>query len=273
MPILPSWLRKAPQRGLGYLKDKPDKRDLRYSVTLTRPPIPPPESVDLRNGLSTILDQEASNSCVAHAFAAAIDVVETTAGLDYNPISRLFLYYAARSQHGDHKNDGGTYLRSAARALQLVGAPIETFCPFDLRRVNKQPLPEAYMQAYPRREGLYERVDGVGDMRLMNLRRALAGGHPVVFGTLVTEGFQSAAGSWRIQRPGKDERIVGGHAMCLVGYDRDGFIVVNSWGRTWRDGGTARLTQDYVAWAGSTDFWIVKNWRAVRDLLVIPRVH
>lgn len=270
MPVLPSWLRKAPARRLGYLRDRPDPRDQPFAIA--RPGLPPPESVDLRGNLSAILDQAETSSCVAHAYAAAIDVVETMAGLEYHPLSRLYLYYAARAQTGDQKVDGGTYLRSAARALQLVGAPEERFWPFEAKRVNRQPMPEAYMQAHPRREGLYERVQGVGDMRLLHIKRALSEGHPVVFGTQVAESFLSNSGSFRIQRPGKTERQVGGHAMCCVGYDRDGFIIVNSWGRAWRDDGTARLSHDYMAWAGTSDLWLIKRWRAVRDLLVIPGV-
>ena len=272
-----SWLsrviKKARPHGLGYRRDPADPRDLRYSVSLARSPAQPPVSVDLRLGLSAILDQGKTNSCVAHAFAYAVDVVETLARLEYNPISRLFLYHAARSQHGDHKTDGGTYLRSAARALQLAGAPLERYWPFDPSKVNKQPRPEAYMEAHPRREGIYERIDGVGEMRLLNIQRALAAGHPVVFGTLVTERFMANEGSNRIQRPKDNTLLVGGHAMCCIGYDLDGFIVVNSWGPQWREGGTAWLTHDYVAWAGTTDVWLIRGWRAVKDVMIIPGVH
>ena len=39
----------------------------------------------------------------------------------------------------------------------------------------------------------------------------------------------------------------GGHAVCLVGYTADGFIVRNSWGTGWGDGGFAYASDDYAA--------------------------
>ncbi|UUX50830.1 C1 family peptidase [Nisaea acidiphila] len=37
-----------------------------------------------------------------------------------------------------------------------------------------------------------------------------------------------------------------GHAVCLVGYDRDRFIIRNSWGPDWGDSGFAWATDTYV---------------------------
>ena len=39
----------------------------------------------------------------------------------------------------------------------------------------------------------------------------------------------------------------GGHAVCLVGYTADRFIVRNSWGTGWRDGGFAYASEEYAA--------------------------
>jgi hypothetical protein len=62
-------------------------------------------------------------------------------------------------------------------------------------------------------------------------------GHPVVVGLRLTA-------QW--ERPGEvigppEGEVVGGHAVCLVGYQRDGngvqVRVRNSWGPQWGDGG------------------------------------
>ena len=39
----------------------------------------------------------------------------------------------------------------------------------------------------------------------------------------------------------------GGHAVCLVGYDEQSFIIRNSWGTEWGDGGFARASESYAA--------------------------
>lgn len=41
--------------------------------------------------------------------------------------------------------------------------------------------------------------------------------------------------------------VRGGHAVCLVGYTRDHFIVRNSWGVAWGDGGFAYASNEYAA--------------------------
>ncbi|MGF6528596.1 C1 family peptidase [Variovorax sp. PvP013] len=53
-------------------------------------------------------------------------------------------------------------------------------------------------------------------------------------------------------RPSTD----GGHAFALVGFNADGFLLQNSWGREWGAGGFAVLT--YLDWlANGMDAWVV----------------
>ena len=43
-----------------------------------------------------------------------------------------------------------------------------------------------------------------------------------------------------------DEQGGGGHAICLVGYTADAFIVRNSWGAGWGDNGFAYASEEYA---------------------------
>ncbi len=45
----------------------------------------------------------------------------------------------------------------------------------------------------------------------------------------------------------KPNTVRGGHAVCLVGYTEDYFIVRNSWGKSWGDKGFAYASNDYAA--------------------------
>jgi C1A family cysteine protease len=49
-------------------------------------------------------------------------------------------------------------------------------------------------------------------------------------------------------------RDLGGHAVLVVGYRDDNFIVQNSWGSDWGEDGFAYLPNDYV------DHFAVAAW-------------
>lgn len=254
-------LRRQPKRGKGWLRDRPDIRDVKFTGTAG---IAMPPSVDLRPYRTAVLDQGQASSCTAHAWACLFDVTETKAGLPRQPISRLFIYYGSRALEGTSVSDSGAWLRDGARSNQLIGVPPETFWPYDLSKLNKQPGAGAYMAAHPRREGVYERIADFGALRVSKIKSALSMGMPVVFGTQLAAPFEDWTGPRVIQRPADSEELIGGHAMCIVGYDSDGFIVANSWGREWRDDGYCWFTPEYITWMNSNDFWICRDWRAVR---------
>ena len=50
---------------------------------------------------------------------------------------------------------------------------------------------------------------------------------------------------------------MGGHAFAIVGYDRHGFWIQNSWGPDWGSGGLARVS--YADWLeNGTDIWVAR---------------
>ena len=54
-----------------------------------------------------------------------------------------------------------------------------------------------------------------------------------------------------------DREAIGGHAFALVGYNRTGFLVQNSWGVQWGKGGFATLP--YEDWLDSAyDAWVAR---------------
>jgi hypothetical protein len=254
---------KKSKLGTGWLRDPEDKRDRSFFM-MSAGGAEPPESVSLARYVPTILYQGETSSCVAHAFAYAIAVAERRAGLPYDPISRLFLYSNARALTGDERRDDGTYLRNAARALQVLGAAPESAMPFRESKVNERPGIEPLMLAHPRRGGTYRRIMGSGEGRISQLKRALETGRAVTFGAELPSRFISHDGGGVIAPPRSGEPIVGGHAMCAVGYSLDGLRIVNSWGPGWGDQGYATLSWEYAGGDYCSDFWVVEGWERVR---------
>jgi C1A family cysteine protease len=169
--------------------------------------------------------------------------------------SRLFLYWNSRKITGDERVDDGTYLRTCIAGLVKFGAPPEEAWPFAPIRINRMPSATAYHASYDRRgpAGYYRAAEG--EPRIEQVRGAIASGYPVVFGTRIDASFNRVANADTIGPPTGE--IIGGHAMCIVGYDGRGVRVANSWGSEWGDTGLYWMSYDWLASDHVHDVWAV----------------
>jgi hypothetical protein len=255
----------ARRKGLGYLPDKPDRRDRVFGALMGARVLVP---TSLQLPVPFALDQGGTSSCVAHALAHAIGCREAVKG-DPAPAvpSRAWMYYKSRVEHGMQTEDRGTYLRTACDALRRQGAPDEAYWPWKpVTRLHTAPGLEATSHAAGRRGGVYQRVQSYGDQRLRDLQLALAQGMPVCFGADLAASYLRQSGPEVIAAPTPGEAMAGGHAQALTGYRTTAggieFRVQNSWGADWRDGGCAWLTESFMARA--RDIWVVDTFKAVR---------
>src|SRR6185369_17362729 len=100
-------------------------------------------------------------------------------------------------------------------------------------------------------------------LTLQQMKQCLAEGYPFVFGFSVYQSFESAtvARTGKVELPKADETMVGGHAVCAVGYDEAArrFLVRNSWGAGWGMKGYFTMPYDYLANNNlADDFWTVR---------------
>ena len=224
-----------------------------------------PEKVDLRKYMSSVEDQAETNSCCANALAGAYEYINQRhaqqTGDVPGDISRLFIYYVGRKKdmesdfgHSRKKSDTaapkdeGMSVSGAISAMQSKGACLAESWPYDLDKVNEKPPEECFKEAQRYKVSDAQRVPVDLDM----MRQCLAEGHPIVFGLQLTERFFRPSSSGFIPTPNRDDPQSarhGLHAMLAVGYNdrKQVFIVGNSWGATWGDGGYCYLPYDYVA--------------------------
>ena len=100
---------------------------------------------------------------------------------------------------------------------------------------------------------------------LQDMKQCLAAGFPFVFGFTVYESFESSqvAQTGQVPMPGPDEKQLGGHAVCCVGYDDVNrlFLVRNSWGADWGMNGYFQISYDFME-ALASDWWVIKRTKA-----------
>ena len=242
----------------GWLPDLPDHRDRTYRLrALARRALP--RSIDLRAGCSAIEDQGALGSCTANALVGALEFLEIKDGLHATDLSRLFVYYNERVIEGTASQDSGAMLRDGIKSLARQGVCPERSWPYRIARFAQRPGTACYRQGLAHRITVYERLDTLADMR-----NCLASGFPFVFGFTVYESFESTtvARTGQANMPRRGEAVLGGHAVCAVGYDDSNlrFLCRNSWGTRWGQGGYFTMPYAYLEDRNlSDDFWTVQR--------------
>jgi C1A family cysteine protease len=244
-------------KGYGWHPDLPDQRDLLFAPAPESTKGLPP-SVDLTPQMPTVYDQGQLGSCTANATAAALEFDATKQGEAADTPSRLFIYYGERVIEGTVGQDSGAQIRDGVKVAATQGVPPETDWPYDISKFADQPPQKAYDDATQHKAVKYLSVTPT------HLRSALADGFPVIIGFTVYTAFESqeVAKSGELNMPAAGEKVLGGHAVLVVGYDdsTQRFRVRNSWGSGWGQEGYFTMPYAYLLDRRlSQDFWTVSR--------------
>lgn len=242
----------------GWIPDLPDHRDRSYSLLALKPGALP-DFIDLRADCSPVENQQDLGSCTANALAGNLEFLKKKSLKNVVDFSRLFIYYNERVIEHTVAVDSGASLRDGIKTLGKLGACPESDWPYDIKQFTTKPNEIAYKDALGYQITSYYRLSN-----LLQMKQTLASGYPFVFGFSVYESFESeeVAKSGIVTMPAKDEHLIGGHAVCGVGYDdsKKCLIVRNSWGADWGDEGYFYMPYDYVENANlASDFWTIRD--------------
>jgi C1A family cysteine protease len=237
-----------------------------------------PTETDLREWCSPVEDQQDLGSCTANAGVAIVEYFERRAFGKHIDASRLFLYKVTRNLMKE-TGDTGAYLRSTMGALTLFGLPPEEYWPYNTKDFDVEPPAFCYGFAQNYQAIKYYRLDPPRTSPAVLLNRIksnLSAGLPSMFGfTVYTSISQADDNGGKIPYPTAGDKIEGGHAIATVGYDDSmkikntnksgvettgAFLIRNSWGTGWGDGGYGWLPYDYVTNGLAEDWWsLLKN--------------
>jgi C1A family cysteine protease len=232
-PASPSNLRKRFNKWYGWVPDLPDQRDFIFQVPNA---VQLPTSVDLRPKMPAVYDQGQLGSCTANAIAGAYEYEQLRNNLPAFMPSRLFVYYNERSIEGTVGEDAGAMIRDGIKSVANVGICPEKMWGYSdgATKFKRKPSTRCYTEAQKHQLLKYQRVLGVS-----GIQQSLAQGFPVVAGFTVYDSFEGddVARTGNVPVPAKDEQVLGGHAILIVGYENGRWIVRNSWAADWGDKG------------------------------------
>lgn len=236
-------------------KDSFDERDHLFARQPLKTALP--KEIDLRGGCSPVVDQGELGSCTANAIGSGLrEYIELKSKQNFVALSRLYLYYHERLLEGTVNEDSGAEIRDGMKVLSQLGICSEELDPYVISKFTAAPSQEAELEAGEYKISSYQRISSINDVK-----RCLAEGYPVVLGMSVYESFESesVAKNGIVPTPKWYEKILGGHAMLIVGYKKMGlkeyFIIRNSWGDNWGDDGYCYIPTSFITKQIIFDLW------------------
>lgn len=244
-------------RRYGWKPDIPVHRECRLKFNLGELYKLPPK-VSLVDVMPPVRHQLILGSCTAKAIGALIQHRELNDENHHRLLSpsSLFIYYNTRKLEKTTDYDSGASLRATIQAVQEFGVCDNNDWPYDPERFKDKPPARCYEHAKPFQGLQAHKVE----QRLGDLQACLANGDPVAFGFTVYESFESpiTAATGIVNLPGPGEKVLGGHAVILVGYDdaTARFTVRNHYGPGWGIGGYFTMPYNFVTNRDlCDDFW------------------
>jgi C1A family cysteine protease len=211
-----------------------------------------PRSRDLRDDTWwKIGDQGGTGSCVGWASADSVlrwHFVQDGRIAKTDVLSTRFQWMAAKEtdQFVRHPTSfiesAGTSLKSALDVARRWGAVRDRELPFRNRRLYPGEEATFYAVATQLKIAAYFNLGRV----LANWRTWLANNGPILTRLDVDSTWDKATDTKGKLTTYKPSTAQGGHAVALVGYTATNFIVRNSWGTDWGDGGYAYASNAYA---------------------------
>lgn len=215
-----------------------------------------PASVDLRAKWWGVADQGNTGSCVGWATADGVMRYQlVTAGKlgEKEPLSPRFTWMASKetdeftNRPETFMEQSGTSLKAAMDICRKFGVVTDAMLPFKISTaMYAGDENQFYATAAQRKATAYFNMQ----KNFNQWRTWLAAGRPILAGVNVDATWDNATANKGKLDKAQPNTARGGHAICIVGYTKDGrFIIRNSWGTSWGDGGFAYATQAYITGA------------------------
>lgn len=202
-----------------------------------------PSSISYEAYAPTVASQGELGTCVGFAsgyyFRTMLDAIQKKitqkTSIDKLIYSPSFLYNNIAAAP-EKENCDGALIENALQFLKEKGClSIQQFGYPNCGTTSKlQPIQTSKIGSY---STIFD-VEEIESQKVKKAKEALAEGYPILIGLMITNSIRSVNQVWD---PSDSEANMGGHALCVIGYDDQkfggAFRVINSWGKEWGDDG------------------------------------
>jgi len=209
-----------------------DDRDYIYEGTGLSATIP--ETLDMRDEILAVRNQGADGACVAFT-ASCIKEVQEKRDVDFNEyMSPQFIYL-----NREDKSTEGMYSRDLMRILTNIGSIPETMMPYQqVTEITSNMISAAANY----------RINGYAAITTIDgLKDALVNNGPALLAIPI---YNYGQYLWE---QGDGDYFRGGHAVTVVGWTTEGFIIRNSWGAAWN--GDGHTIFPFSHWGMQWEVW------------------
>lgn len=180
-----------------------------------------PDVVDYRPILQPIRDQGEQGTCAAQT-ASCMKEWQEFHDFQFNEyMSPQFIYNNRSNQESE-----GMFGRDVMKILHKIGSIPESKYPYDFIQKPNEISSGLFLAASSHKIKGYAKINSIEEFK-----KALIKNGPCYFAVPV---YNYSDTMWK---PNNNEKKIGGHAMTCVGYNPEGFIIRNSWGKDWGDNG------------------------------------
>ena len=245
-------LEEFPDADLSYLRTtvtnyvKPVKPGKLPSVIAK---VDPKDTVDLRKYASPVGDQGQTSRCAAFAWTHALEMANKIATDDETRLSPTYSMLQFQKMQGDADDyayafKGGEGTVGGVKPGQVLidnGTCVQELWPDDAE------APASKDDALAKDAAKHKLKAKLVPVKLDDLRKVLSAGCPVQLSMTTGDAFSKLGrdGIFKDAEPPKGQH--GYHAMLIVGYIGNYYIVKNSWGTSWGDQGYSYMPKKVLA--------------------------
>ena len=180
-----------------------------------------PKILDYRKELQPIRNQGAQGSCAAQSSSCMKEWQERR-DIELNTYMSPQFIYNNRENEGE-----GMYGRDVMRILSKLGCCLEKDYEYGKVEDQEEIDDQLYEKALNFRIKAYAQIKTID-----GCKKALFQNGPCLITFPV---YNHSTTMWKPEKI--NQKMSGGHAMTIVGYNKEGFIIRNSWGQGWGDNG------------------------------------